>query len=282
MIVQPSMILRSLKMMSERFVENVSFHRLLNMRYKNENEKKNEKYFEFDKDITQAFVSINNSIIIYNNNKYLWKNNSKFQKCLYSIEKLFFYCNEFLKLKELYENNDFFSEMKNSNNTKNDNYSLKLYMKYINIQLKLEKYFSIPTFLYACNYTIKSIIPYPGFYYCPSVSVPINSKLYSIALYKTINKNKYSNTFLFNNNKNIQNFLPVSISNLLKIDNENNANEKFESYWWWDAIYAKDWTLLCTLLQIAKKIENNIDFEVLFYTAIQNGADCQVISTFIR
>jgi hypothetical protein len=185
-----------------------------------------------------------------------------------------------MRFKEMYDKNSFFSK-ENSGKSNTDNL-LNLYINYNNIQLNLEKYFNTPRYLYACNYTIKNITQYPGFHHKTSVSVPINSKLYSILLFKDVNKNIFpdANNVLLNDYNIIDNYIPLSVSNLLQIND--NINVMNQAYWWWDAVYAKDWDLLCVLLPIAKKIENCNDFEFLFYTAIRNDASSTVISVFVR
>jgi hypothetical protein len=279
--MQPSIILKSLKQMGENFVENISPHRFLCTKYNEKNntiENKNEIYFKFDKKITQVFIFIKAVCDVYNDNQKIWKNNSKFQKCLRAINSLYLYCSNFLAFKALYEKNSFFNN-ENLGKIKID-ILLNLYIEYNNIQINLEKHFEKPIHLYACNYTIKDISPYPGFQHKPSVTMSINSKLYSLFLYKNVNKKLFPTVKDFlNNDCHIDNYIPLSISNLLK---KNNNENKMNKYWWWDAMYAKDWDLLCFLLPIAKTIECCNDFECLFYTSIQNGANYMVISNFIR
>jgi hypothetical protein len=267
--------------MGENFIENFTPRKFLCTKYNDKNstiENINEVDFKFDKKITQAFIFIKKVCDVYDNNQKLWKNNSKFQKCLRAMNSLYLYCNNFMAFKKLYEKNSFFDN-KNLSEIGIDNL-LYLYIRYNNIQMNLEKYFEKPRYLYACNYTIKEILPYSGFQHKPSVTMSINSRLYSLFLYKNVNKVLFPNVKIFlNNDYYIDNYIPLSVLNLMKTnDNENKMN----TYWWWDAMYAKDWDLFCLLLPIAKKIECCNDFECLFYTSIQNGANYVVISSFIR
>jgi hypothetical protein len=281
LIIQPSIILKSLKRMGENFTGNMSPHEFLSNKNNDKNRIIGKKIdFEYDRKIVKALIFIKDVCAVYDNNLKLWKSNSKFQKCLNAIDSLHLHCRQLMRFKEMHDKNSFFNK-ENSVKSNTDNL-LNLYIKYDSIQLNLEKYFNTPRYLYACNYTIKNITQYPGFHHKTSVSVPINSKLYSILLYESVNKNispNARNVFL-NDYYVIDNYMPLSVSNLMKMNDDTNVIN--QAYWWWDAVYARDWDLLCVLLPIAKKIENCNDFEFLFYTAIQNDANSTVIAAFVR